>query len=48
MVEKKANYTGQGDWFRAKNGTDGTIIKEGKVAGCSGCHDNERDYIMTK
>ncbi len=48
MLKKKDYYPEHGDWFWAKYGPDGTIMKEGKVAGCIGCHDNDRDYIMTK
>ncbi len=38
-----------GDWFWAKYGADGSIEKEGKVAGCIGCHTAaiNNDWIFT-
>ena len=38
-----------GDWFWAKYKADGTIEKEGKVAGCIGCHTAaiSNDWIFT-
>jgi hypothetical protein len=39
-----------GDWFWAKYGPDGTIMKEGKVEGCINCHKSvaDTDWIFTK
>lgn len=38
-----------GDWFWAKYNADGSIAKEGKVAGCIGCHTAaiSNDWIFT-
>ena len=38
-----------GDWFWAKYKADGSIEKEGKVAGCIGCHTASigNDWIFT-
>jgi hypothetical protein len=38
-----------GDWFWAKYNADGSIAKEGKVAGCIGCHTAviNNDWIFT-
>ena len=38
-----------GDWFWAKYKADGSIEKEGKVAGCIGCHSAviNNDWIFT-
>ncbi|HKL26954.1 MAG TPA: cytochrome P460 family protein [Desulfuromonadales bacterium] len=38
-----------GDWFWAKYKADGAIEKEGKVAGCIGCHTAaiQNDWIFT-
>ncbi|MFO7983468.1 MAG: cytochrome P460 family protein [Desulfuromonadales bacterium] len=38
-----------GDWFWAKYKADGDIEKEGKVAGCIGCHTAaiENDWVFT-
>ena len=38
-----------GDWFWAKYNADGAIAKEGKVAGCIGCHTAaiNNDWIFT-
>ena len=38
-----------GDWFWAKYNADGSIAKEGKVAGCIGCHTAaiKNDWIFT-
>lgn len=37
------------DWFWAKYNPDGSIDKEGKVAGCIGCHAKakDNDYLFT-
>lgn len=38
-----------GDWFWAKYNADGSIAKEGKVAGCIGCHAAviNNDWVFT-
>lgn len=38
-----------GDWFWAKYAADGSIQKEGKVAGCIGCHTAviQNDWVFT-
>ena len=38
-----------GDWFWAKYKADGSIAKEGKVAGCIGCHTAaiNNDWVFT-
>ena len=38
-----------GDWFWAKYKADGSIEKEGKVAGCIGCHTAaiQNDWVFT-
>lgn len=50
MFKKRGYNPDAGDWFWAKYGPDGTIMKEGKVAGCIGCHTAGKvnDYVMTK
>ncbi len=38
-----------GDWFWAKYAPDGTVLKQGKVAGCINCHRAaaDNDYLYT-
>ena len=38
-----------GDWFWVKYAPDGKALKEGKPAGCIGCHGakKDNDYPMT-
>lgn len=49
MVKSKGYNPDGGDWWWAKYGPDGTTLKEGKVAGCLGCHGMEKgnDYLLT-
>jgi len=38
-----------GDWYWAKYGADGTVLKAGKVKGCIDCHSVQKtkDWIFT-
>lgn len=50
VMYKVAGYNPDGnDWFWAKYGADGTVEKEGKVAGCLKCHGAKKanDYVFT-
>jgi hypothetical protein len=49
MVKSQDYNPDGGDWWWAKYGPDGKTLKEGKVAGCLGCHGMEKanDYILT-
>lgn len=49
MYRVKGYNQDAGDWFWAKYKADGSIEKEGKVAGCIGCHTAviSNDWIFT-
>ena len=50
VMLKRPGYDPEtGDWFWAKYNADGSIAKEGKVAGCIGCHTAaiNNDWIFT-
>ncbi len=49
MYRVKGYDSDAGDWFWAKYKADGSIEKEGKVAGCIGCHTAAigNDWIFT-
>lgn len=49
MYRVKGYDPNAGDWFWAKYKEDGSIEKEGKVAGCIGCHTAaiQNDWIFT-
>ena len=49
MYRVKGYDPDAGDWFWAKYKADGSIAKEGKVAGCSGCHTAAigNDWVFT-
>jgi hypothetical protein len=47
---KVAGYNPEAnDWFWAKYKADGTVLKEGKVAGCINCHAAKKanDFVFT-
>lgn len=49
VMYKVAGYNpAAGDWFWVKYSPDGMVLKEGKPAGCVGCHSSraKNDYIM--
>jgi hypothetical protein len=43
MYKQQGYDPNSGDWFWLKYAPDGTIQKEGKVAGCIGCHAAVKD-----
>ena len=49
MYRVKGYDPDAGDWFWAKYKADGSIAKEGKVAGCIGCHTAAigNDWVFT-
>lgn len=49
MYKKKGYDPQSGDWFWLKYGADGTIMAEGKVGGCIGCHASatDNDWLLT-
>lgn len=49
MMKSKDYNPDGGDWWWAKYSPDGSVIKEGKVAGCLDCHGMEKgnDYLLT-
>lgn len=49
MYRIKGYNADAGDWFWAKYKADGSIEKEGKVAGCIGCHTAaiSNDWVFT-
>lgn len=49
MYRVKGYNADAGDWFWAKYKADGSIEKEGKVAGCIGCHASviSNDWVFT-
>ena len=49
MYRVKGYDPDAGDWFWAKYKADGSIAKEGKVAGCIGCHTAVigNDWVVT-
>lgn len=49
MYRVKGYDADAGDWFWAKYKADGAIEKEGKVAGCIGCHTAaiQNDWVFT-
>lgn len=49
MYKSKGYDAAAGDWFWLKYGPDGTIMKEGKVKGCIGCHAavKANDWLFT-
>ena len=49
MYRVKGYDSDAGDWFWAKYKADGSIAKEGKVAGCIGCHTAviNNDWVFT-
>lgn len=50
MYKVKGYNPEGGDWFWAKYGTDGTIMKEGKVTGCINCHKamEDKNWLFTE
>lgn len=49
MYKAKGYNPEAGDWFWAKYGPDGSVAKEGKVAGCINCHQGaaDNDWVFT-
>ena len=49
MYKAKGYNREAGDWFWAKYNPDGSIDKEGKVAGCINCHADkaDNDWVFT-
>ena len=49
MYKKEGYDPKSGDWFWLKYGPDGTIMKEGMVGGCIGCHQGvmDNDWLFT-
>ncbi|MFN2355555.1 MAG: cytochrome P460 family protein [Desulfopila sp.] len=48
MYKIKGYNPEAGDWYWVKYGTDGSVAKAGKPAGCIGCHGSaaDNDYVM--
>ena len=50
MYKVEAYNPEGGDWFWAKYGAEGEIMKEGKVGGCINCHRamEDKDWLFTE
>jgi len=48
MYKKKGYNPDAGDWFWAKYGPDGKVMKAGKVKGCINCHRARDNWLFTE
>lgn len=47
VMQKREGYDpGNGDWFWAMYGADGSVSQAGSLSGCYGCHEGGADYVL--
>ena len=48
MYKKEGYNPAAGEWFWAKYGPEGEVMKAGKVEGCIGCHGSRKNWLFTE